>query len=441
MGKTTTLEDRMLINELARAGLTDTEIAERVGWSPFTVRKWRRRSNNQGRQGVASVMGRPTIGALNTFPSLIRETLRALRIAHPGWGAKTLRAELETDKRFKKRQLPSRTSIGRFLQEEGLTRSYQRHSKLPQPAKTTAQAPHQEWEMDARGHELVPGVGIITLINLNDRYSRVRLLSYPCWLGAQKVTRHPTTEDYQLVLRLAFTEWGLPDRIGVDHDSVFYDNASKSPFPTRLHLWLLALGISFIFGRVGRATDQGVTERSHQLWAQQVLVGQEFDSWEALYQALGQRREFLNTHLPCASLGEVPPLVAHPEARMPRRLYRPEWEAELLNLSGVYAYLAQGRWFRLVSEVGTVSLGGQVYVLGCTWAKQQVEIMFDSSNQCLVFRSADTQQTKSLPIQGITVQTLMGEMGPLVNLPMFQLSLPFSWDEWRVIRLCGSLGV
>lgn len=295
--------------------------------------------------------------------------------------------------------------------------------------------------MDARGHELVPNVGIIALINLNDRYSRVRLLSYPCWLGTQKVTRHPTTEDYQLVLRLAFAEWGLPDRIGVDHDTVFYDNGSKSPFPTRLHLWLLALGVSFVFGRMGRATDQGVTERSHQLWAQQVLVGQEFASWEALYQALGQRREFLNTHLPCASLGEVPPLVAHPEARMPRRLYRPEWEAELLNLSGVYAYLAQGRWFRLVSEVGTASLGGQVYVLGRAWTKQQVEIMFNSSDQRLIFRSADAQQTKRLPIQGITVQTLMGEMGPLVNLPMFQLALPFTWDEWRVIRLCGSLGV
>jgi hypothetical protein len=240
---------------------------------------------------------------------------------------------------------------------------------------------------------------------------------------------------------LAFAEWGLPDQIGVDHDTVFYDNGSKSPFPTRLHLWLLALGVSFVFGRMGCATDQGMTERSHQLWAQQVLVGQEFVSWEALYQALRQRREFLNIHLPCASLSEVPPLVAHPEAHTPRRLYRPEWEAELLNLSRIYAYLAQGRWFRLVSGVGTVSLGGQVYMLSRAWARQQVEITFDTSDKHLIFRSADGQHAKRLPIQGITVQTLMGEMGPLVHLPMFQLALPFTWDEWRVIRLCGTLGV
>lgn len=214
--------------------------------------------------------------------------------------------------------------------------------------------------MDARGREYVPCVGVVTLINLNDRCSRTRLLSYPCWLGSQRVERLPATDDYRLVLRLAFAEWGLPDRIAMDRDSVFYDDATKSPFPTRMHRWLLALGISVIFGRPGRATDRGTTERSHQLWAQQVLTGRSFVDWEASYQSLCQRRDFSNTRLPCATLGEVPPLIAHPEAKTPRRSYRPEWEAELLDLSRVYAYLARARWFRQVSAVGTVSLGGQV---------------------------------------------------------------------------------
>jgi len=38
---------------------------------------------------------------------------------------------------------------------------------------------------------------------------------------------------------------------------------------------------------------------------------------------------FLNYRLPCSTLGELPSLVAHPEALQPRRLYRPEWEEEL----------------------------------------------------------------------------------------------------------------
>jgi hypothetical protein len=62
---------------------------------------------------------------------------------------------------------------------------------------------------------------MVTLINLNDHYSRARLLSFPCGLGRERVERHPATEDYQLALRLAFAKWGLPDRLAVDHDSVF----------------------------------------------------------------------------------------------------------------------------------------------------------------------------------------------------------------------------
>jgi hypothetical protein len=51
-------------------------------------------------------------------------------------------------------------------------------------------APHEVWEMDARGYQYIPDVGMITLINLNDRFSHVRLLSYPCQLGKKRVIRH-----------------------------------------------------------------------------------------------------------------------------------------------------------------------------------------------------------------------------------------------------------
>jgi len=242
------------------------------------------------------------------------------------------------------------------------------------------------------------------------------------------------------VLRLAFTEWGLPDRLAVDHDSVFYDNTSKSPFPTRFRLWSVALGVSLTFGRKHQPTDQALTERSHQTWYHQVLEGQSFPTLTALQQALVERRTFLNEHLPCSSLGELPPLVAFPQARTPRRLYRPEWETELLDLSRVHAYLAQGHWFRKSSAVGTVSLGGQVYYLGKQWSRQEVEITFDAQDQHLVFRLADEAHIKRLPTQGLTLSDLMAELDPLARLDQFQLALPFSWDDWRVLRLCETMG-
>jgi hypothetical protein len=436
----TTLQDRATIDQLAQLGYTDSQIAVEVGWNVRTVRKWRRRAQREGRKGMASKMGRPATGALSSYPSRLRETLRAWGIDHPGWGPKTLRAELEGDESFKGQRLPSLSGIANFLKEQDLTRPYERHSELPQPESQAASAPHEEWEMDSRGQEYVPDVGVIALIDLSDEFSKVKVISYPCLVGQKRATRRPRTEDYQLVLRLAFTEWGLPDRIAVDHDSVFYDNTCKSPFPTRFHLWLLALGVDLAFGRPGQPTDQATVERSHQTWAWQALEGQTFADWDRVRAYLEQRRHFLNYRLPCRTLGDLPPLVAHPEALQPRRLYRPEWEMELLDLSRVYVYLSEGQWFRQVSQVGTVSLGRQTYGLGVTWSRESLEVTFDSADRQLVFRSADGKQEKRLPLQGVSTTDLMGEMGPLVNLDHFQLALPFTWDEWRVTRLCETLG-
>lgn len=38
--------------------------------------------------------------------------------------------------------------------------------------------------------------------------------------------------DYQLVLRRVFLKYGLPLRLALDHDSVYYDSTSPSPYPS-----------------------------------------------------------------------------------------------------------------------------------------------------------------------------------------------------------------
>jgi hypothetical protein len=172
-----------------------------------------------------------------------------------------------------------------------------------------------------------------------------------------------------------------------------------------------------------------------------VLQGQTFADWDDLYHALRQRRDFLNTRLPCASLDDQPPLVAYPQAGTPRRPYRPEWELELLDLERVYDYLSQGRWFRYSGKDGNTSLGGQYYLLGCDWEKQQVEITFDPTDQQLVFLAEDGEQKQKHAIKKLATEALMGELGPLLNLPAFQLALPITWESWRTARHCCTLGV
>lgn len=438
-GQWTTLEERLEIWERAQAHQSDSEISKAMGRPLATVRKWRRRAERQGRAGLASKVGRPAEGALASFSQALCESIHTMRLAHPGWGPQTILTELENDKKWGQQRLPDRSSIARYLHQEGLTRRHERHSELPQPPLSAAQAPHDEWEVDAKGPAYVSDVGMISLINLCDVYSKVKLMSHACLVGKSRVTRQPTTEDYQLVLRLTFLRWGLPERIASDRASCFYDNTSASPYPTRLHLWLTALDIDLTLGRPGRPTDQATDERFHQTIEAQALQGQDFQIREALQAFLDQRLDFLNREFPCRTLGGRPPLTVYPEAVFSGRFYRPELEKDLLDLQRVYSYLAQGRWFRRVSSVGQVALGGYRYGLGQTWKGQTVEITCNATDQHLIFLSEDGTQTRRLPAQGLTKEDLMGELEPLVTLPAYQLALPFSLHDWRMIRLCEVL--
>lgn len=357
----TTLEERLEIVSESEKGVPAWRRARRLGCRESTVRKWRQRGKQQGGAGLVSQMGRPKRGALSRYPAEIRDTIYRWRKAHPGWGGETMRAELASHDCLRGQKIPSSASITRFLQERELADERQKHSELPESHAQKSGLAHDVWEMDAQGYQYLPDGGIVLLINLNDRVSHVRLLRSPCFLGSTRVERHANTADYQVAMRLAFTHWGRPKVLQVDHESVFFDHKTKSPFPTLFHLWLRALGIQLTFGRHGQPTGQGMTERSHQLWSKQVVQGQQFADWQTLYLAWQQRRDFLNEHLPFASLNRQPPLIAYPEAAPPDRPYRPEYESDLLDLDLVYAYVAQGKWFRRVATNGIISLGGQVY--------------------------------------------------------------------------------
>ena len=85
---------------------------------------------------------------------------------------------------------------------------------------------------DGRGIRImrVEGVGKVSLITIVDVVSRLKAESYP-----SLETTNPALSDYQLSLRRAFLTYGFPQVLTLDHGTVFYDNTTPSPFPTRLH--------------------------------------------------------------------------------------------------------------------------------------------------------------------------------------------------------------
>jgi len=379
-------------------------------------------------------MGRPATGALGQFPLEMRDAVHEMRERHSGWGAVTIRTELDDDRRFDGMKLPNRSRIAAFLKQETLTRKYERHSELPQPQAAEPERAHEEWEMDAQGVIKVPDLGSVSIININDLFSRVKVDSFPCLN-----TSHPNTLDYQMVLRRAFLRYGLPERVSLDHDSVFFDNASASPYPTTLHLWLIALDVDVRFIEQKPPAEHSVIERAHQTVHQQAVAGQTFADGSALQRSLSDRLDFLNRRFPSRSLGGQPPLLACPEAQHSGRPYRLEWEQDMLDMQRVYDYLAQGHWFRRTSSQGQFSLGSHRYSLGKDLGDQTLEITVDSQTRELKCLSEDGSREIRLAAQGLTVATLMGELSPLIVLPAYQLALPFSRSTWREMMMCNDL--
>ncbi len=422
----TTLQQRVEISERAQAGEHDAAIALSLGLKPCTVRKWRRRVQRQGRKGLTSPMGRPQGGILSHCGPTVPQVLRELRKTHPGWGPTTLLLEAARDSRVQGQPLPSRARVAAFLKAEDLTRRYERHTTLTQPAPTVVMAPHHEWEMDAQGVRYVGGVGKVSVINIGDPYSHLRVGSQAC-LAKSKAD----TPDYQLGLRRAFLRFGLPDGLSLDHDSAFFDNTSPSPYPSQLHLWALGLGITVRFIEVCRPTQHGFIERTHPIVDAQAMWGCEFKTAEQLQPRLDERLAFLNQEYPSRACGGQPPLVAYPAARHSGRPYRLEWESELLDLQRVYAYLAQQRWFRHVTAAGQFTLGTYRYGLGKAWGNQMIELRFDVSTPQFICRSADGQMIARCLAKGLTKANLMGEL-QLDQFPAYQFAFPWSAEACRL---------
>jgi len=433
-GQMTSLAERVEIGERWKAGQSDPQIAQAMQRPLATIRKWRRRYQRQGRQGLSSQLGRPRTGPLSGSCVELVQTIADLRQAHPGWGPLTILTELQKDLRLAGKVLPSRSRIAAYFKAHEWVRPYQRRQELPEPKPQSIERPHQEWEMDAQGTIQVQGLGGVWLLTIQDVFSRVKVASLACLHKT-----HADTPDHQLVLRWAFVEFGLPEQISLDHDSVFYDNRCGSPFPTLLHLWLIGLGIDVRFIHLPPPSEHARIERAHQTLTRQALTGQTFPAVADLQNQLDARRHFLNRSYPCRSLQGQPPLLAFPQARTTQRPYRLEWEKELLELERVYAYLAQGRWFRRTTQAGMFSLGDQRYNARAKLANQTLEITFDPQTGELICLPEKLSQTVRIKIKGLTKETLMGELDPLLSPPAYQLALPLSPQAWSTLLLCQTL--
>lgn len=427
-GKKMSYEERLAVAQ--QPGKKDRQIAEETGWSIWAVRKWRRVYRKNGENGLMPAMGRPKTGVLSSYSPALQGEIEQMRRGHPGWGPITLVEELALHPAWFGVALPSRARVAAFLKAKDLVRKYERHVDLVSASSEPSLEAHDEWEMDAQGGQDVAGLGKVSVVNITDVVSRLKVESYP-HLAASRLR----WQDYQLVLRCAFVQYGLPKTISLDHDSAFFDNTSASPYPSHLHLWLVGLGVQVVFIVKKPPLQHAQIERAHQTLTAQAITGQTWKSQSALRQGLNRRREFLNSVYPSRSLLYQAPLEAFPQASYSGRPYRPEWEDELLDLQRIYAFLAQGRWFREPSVHGEVCLGMQRYSTGVSSAHTTQDVTFDPQTLEFVAKTAGTNRIRRFVAKGITKADLMGELAPFSRLPSYQLALPFTPETWRLNHL------
>lgn len=419
--------EKAYLRRRKEAGATHQAVAEELGCSTETVKKWWR---YERRGTPPRRRGRPAAGALSTYPAEVRATAEALKRAHPHWGPVTVRLKVQAQLDLRAAELPSASRLAALFRAvcPEAVKGYRRRQYPDQPPSKVSQ-PHQRWQMDGKEKVPVAEGQVATVLDIVDPYSGLYIAAQGVETTTASGWRKLTLAAVQTSLRAAFSHWGLPQQIQTDRE-VVYVGAPERYFPSLFSLWLVGLGIEHRLSRAKRPTDQAHVERSHRTLGDLVWQDTDHATLWALQHDLDETRQWLNEDFPsrAAHCHGQPPLQAHPQACHSGRPFHPALEWELFDLRRVDAYLAQQVWTRTVSETGTVSLAGQRYPLGRALAGQTVSVTFQPHSRTFLFATADGDPLTHHPARGLDQADLVGfiptDDWPRLEQP-FQLPLPF----------------
>lgn len=410
MAKRTTPQQRQSFYARHQHDETYAQIASSEGVSAECVRHWCRRQRDGG-PVETQPHGRPR-GLLQSFAALVRYVILRLRLEHPRWSPDRILTRLKKRPSLKRLRLPSESSIGRYLHQWP---PFRRPPKAPRRHVERPHAPtavHQRWQVDFKMGIRLPGTAV-NLFSARDPVGEAGIGAFihPAGSLAQKPST-VTLPQLRGDLRKCFTKWQtLPDEVQTDNEAVFVGRPDN-PFPSLLTLWLKGLDVNHLATRPGNPTDNAEVERFLRTIYEYAIVGQEKVGEAGVQGFLDQALDELNWELNSQAEGcqGQPPVVAHPELLVPRRLFKPEWELALFDLKRVDAYLATFTWSRKVSKSGQVTIGTwhTRYYVGKSYTGQTVQVKFDPQDRHFVFYDEAGQEIKRLPAKGLSVEEITG---------------------------------
>lgn len=406
----TTFAERDQFVQLQQAGLSYAEIAQRCGWSRETVRTHCRAFRRSGSVGLRLKRPGPAAGGLlSTFPPLVRFAALRLKREHPAWGPAVILDELGQRSSTRDLALPHVSQLAAYFQQFGARLiTPRRRLQLPPPVPTESGTRQPLlFQLDMQERLSLPGLGCFNVLEIRAPQWGLTVGCYAHPAGehawAHKVSQAEARND----CRQTFAQWGLPDVLQTDRDKVLV-TSGEYPFPSWFTLWLVGLGIEHRL--IQRVIQNGSVERSHRTFDKQMLSGVRCADWPAFHAHIAAELVRLNERLPSrakACRGQIP-LIAHPEARIPKRPYCWEQEAQLFDMQRVYTYLAGGRWVRQASTHGQFKFADLAWNAGRRFEDQPVVVTFAADTHQFVINAVDGAEIKRMPSDWITEAAIRG---------------------------------
>jgi transposase InsO family protein len=255
------------------------QLCRQFSISPTTAYKWRERFLARGLIGLQEQSRRPHHSPSKSSSALEQAVLE-LRLKHPAWGGRKLRARLLA---LGHKQVPSPSTITCILRRHQLIdpREADKHRPFH---RFEHPHPNDLWQMDFKG-DFSTGAGRCYPLTVLDDHSRFSLGLCACADQKLETTRAALTE----VLR----HYGLPWRMTMDNGAPWGSQHGHQERYTEFAVWLLRLGIHVSHSRPHHPQTQGKDERFHRTlklellrdWAWRDLreCQQRFDLWREQY--------------------------------------------------------------------------------------------------------------------------------------------------------------
>jgi transposase InsO family protein len=327
-------------------GANISELCRRFGVSRITGYKWVRRFGAGGLAGLEDRPRRP-VNSPGRTAAEVESAVVELRIAHPAWGGRKLRARLIA---MGMEHVPSPATITAILRRNGLPvgvdstggRAWQRFEH---------DAPNLLWQMDFKGHFAL-AYGRCHPLTVLDDHSR-----FSVGLAACADEQGATVREH---LTSIFRRYGMPARMLMDNGPPWGDDLDSPHTP--LTVWLMRLGVGTSHGRPYHPQTQGKDERFHRTLRVEVLQGSSFKDIPSCQRAFDRWRTVYNTERPHDALGLLTPASRYaPSHRIfPETLPTVEYD--------------EGDHVRVVQAHGMISFAGRRLRIGKAFRGQRIAL-------------------------------------------------------------------